>query len=129
MGTIKLQNKGVFAPGGMLRGRVVLPEGTGSRGLELRLFWATRGRGTEEVGVVAAEPLRDFDFAIQLPKVPPSFSGSLIGVEWAVELVDGEGESLALAEFVMSSTGQPLELGEVLEPVHLERKKWWKQHL
>lgn len=129
MGTIELENNGVFAPGETLRGRVVLPPGTGTRGLELRLFWMTRGRGTEEVGVVSTHPMRDFDFAVPLPKSPPSFSGSLVGLVWAVELVDGEGEGLALAEFVLSSTGEPLQLGEVPEPVHLERKKWWKQHL
>lgn len=73
--------------------------------------------------------MRNFEFALQLPKAPPSFSGSLVGIEGAVELVDGEGEALALKEFVLSATGQPLQLGEVLEPVHLERRKWWKQHL
>lgn len=126
---IELENDGVFRPGGTLCGRVRLPAGTPSRGLELRLFWMTRGRGTEEVGVVAGGKLRGYDFSFELPPAPPSFSGSLVGVVWAVELVDEEGGALALAEFVMSPTGEELRLGEVPEPRHLEHRKWWKKHL
>lgn len=129
MTTIELENDGVFRPGETLRGRVVLAEGVPSRGLELRLFWMTRGRGTEEVGVVGIAPLRDFGFTFDLPAAPPSFSGALVGIVWAVELVDGDGEGLAMAEFVMAPDGEALRLGEVPEPKHLERRKWWKKHL
>jgi hypothetical protein len=129
MATIELQNDGVFRPGETLRGRVRLDDGQPSPGLELHLLWMTRGRGTEQVEVVAVRDLHDLDFSFDLPPGPPSFSGSLVGVVWAVELVDGDGESLALREFILSPTGRELRLGRIEDPLHLAGRKAWKKRL
>lgn len=84
--------------------------------LELRLFWFTRGKGTEDVSVIhklrfenpqLAEGRR---FSFTLPAEPYSFSGQLVSVIWALELVVEPGEHATRVEFVMSPTGQELLL-------------------
>ncbi|MEP4077865.1 hypothetical protein [Haloferula sp.] len=81
----------------------------------------TRGRGTEEVGVVSAVPGRleadgTAEFSIQLPGTPWSFNGQLISVSWAVELVDDQGEPCGMESFVLSPDGNVPSLGEVSAP-------------
>jgi hypothetical protein len=86
------------------------------RGVELRLFWFTRGKGTEDVGVVnsmnfpspQAEEGRKFSFA--LPAEPWSFSGQLVSVIWALELVAQPGNHSTRVEFAMSPTGREIQL-------------------
>lgn len=81
------------------------------RSVELRLFWYTEGRGTQDVEIVdtahfeapGADDRRSFSFA--LPAAPYSFSGKLISLTWALELVaEPRGESLRL-EITVSPTG------------------------
>ena len=89
--------------------------------LELRVFWMTRGRGTEEVGVEAVSPVSlgadgSAAFSIVLPGLPWSFDGQLISVSWAVELVDDRGDGCAMAEFVLSPDGVVRKLGVIDKP-------------
>ena len=84
--------------------------------LEARLFWYTRGKGTEDVGVVAVEKIsgaeaageRTLSFA--LPVQPWSFSGKLVSLLWAVELVAEPGGQSARAEFTLSPDGTEILL-------------------
>ena len=110
-------------PGGTLTGRVVWRDGGRPDSLELRVFWMTSGRGTEEVNVIATVPGRLEDdgtvaFSIDLPELPWSFDGRLIQVSWAVEVVDREGEACALSDFVLSPDGEV----RVLEEVKVKKK-------
>ena len=84
--------------------------------LELRAFWFTCGKGTQDVGVYKsvrldappAEGKRRF--RLRLPYAPYSFSGRLISLTWALELVtepQGEGERL---EIILSPSGAEIEL-------------------
>src|SRR5215510_10930511 len=83
---------------------------------ELRLFWFTRGKGTEDVGVVQTmrfeapqlEEGRKFSFT--LPLEPWSFSGQLVSLIWALELVIEPGEETARVELIVSPTGQEILL-------------------
>lgn len=83
---------------------------------ELRLFWFTRGKGTEDVGVVQTtrfdapqlEEGRRFSFT--LPIEPWSFSGQLVSLIWALELVIGPGEQTARVELIVSPTGREILL-------------------
>lgn len=89
--------------------------------LELRVFWMTRGRGTEEVSVEAVSPVLlapdgSAAFSIKLPGAPWSFDGQLISVSWAVELVDDQGEGCGMAEFVLSPDGKVRKLGAIEKP-------------
>jgi hypothetical protein len=79
--------------------------------IEARLFYYTRGRGTEDVVVVQRtrfdppqqEGARPFQFT--LPDAPYSFSGKLLSIIWALELVAEPGGRSARFEFVMSPSG------------------------
>ena len=82
--------------------------------LELRLFWYTEGKGTQDVMVVARRIVenpessghRSFEF--RLPVGPYSFSGTLITLRWALELVALPGGETARLDLVMSPT--PVEI-------------------
>lgn len=84
--------------------------------VELRLFWFTRGKGTEDVGLVQTtrfdapqlEEGRKFSFT--LPPEPWSFSGQLVSLIWALELVTEPGEHATRVELVVSPTGQEILL-------------------
>jgi hypothetical protein len=105
-----------FLPGTELAGEVSWQTESEPGPVELRLFWHTEGKGTRDVEVVksisfnvaARQDRRDFSF--QLPDSPYSFSGKLISVVWALELVllsTGETERL---EIVISPTGAEIAL-------------------
>ncbi len=61
--------------------------------VEVRLAWATRGKGTEDMAVVRTERFerpKAVDgrrFALELPAAPYSFSGKLVSLVWILELV------------------------------------------
>ncbi len=84
---------------------------------ELRLFWYTSGKGTQDVGVVNtmtfAAPRTDDhrDFTLPLPREPYSFSGTLISLIWAIELIVEPGEHVERREIVLSATGEEVVLG------------------
>jgi hypothetical protein len=91
-----------------------LPEAPAN--LEVRLFWYTRGKGTEDVGIVAVERIENASSAgeravtFQLPSQPWSFSGKLISLLWAVELVTEPGGRASRAEFTLSPDGKEILL-------------------
>ena len=84
------------------------------RSLEARLFWFTRGKGTEDVDVVATEPVPapgahgERRVRFTLPDAPYSFSGRLISLIWAVELV--ADNTAARWEFVLAPEGREILL-------------------
>jgi hypothetical protein len=98
--------------------------------LEVRLFWYTRGKGTEDVSVVAVERVdnppaageRSWQF--KLPVQPWSFSGKLISLVWAVELVVEPSARAARAEFTLSPDGREILLhGDIAETGAAERNE------
>jgi hypothetical protein len=84
------------------------------RSLEARLIWFTRGKGTDDAGVVATETLTPLEpqgsrrVRFTLPDAPYSFSGALITLTWAVELV--ADDAAARWEFVMAPDGREIAL-------------------
>ena len=84
------------------------------KSLEARLFWFTRGKGTQDVGVVETQPVGMLQLSgherlrFKLPEAPYSFSGRLISLVWAVELV-ADDDQTARWEFVLAPEG-----GEIL---------------
>lgn len=86
--------------------------------LEARLFWYTRGKGTEDVWLVATRPLSPSvagreNIKFRLADAPYSFSGTLITLAWAVELV--ADDEVARWEFTMSPTGAEIRLDQPAE--------------
>jgi len=86
------------------------------KSVELRLFWFTRGKGTEDVGVVnqirfdAPQQEEGRKFSFTLPAEPWSFSGQLISLIWALELVAEPGGHTTRVELVVSPTSQEILL-------------------
>jgi hypothetical protein len=105
-----------FKPGEPLSGHVTWQIEGQPASAELRLFWYTSGKGTQDVGVVTtmtfAAPRSDDrrDFTLPLPREPYSFSGTLISLVWAIELIVEPGAHVAREEFVLSSTGREVVL-------------------
>lgn len=105
-----------FQPGDVLRGGAGWQLDEPPKSVEARLFYYTRGKGTEDVEVVATVPFeeprqqdaRPFEF--KLPAAPYSFSGKLISVIWAVELVTEPSGEAARTEFVLSPSGEEILL-------------------
>ena len=83
--------------------------------LEVRLFWFTQGKGTPDVGVVETQPVEitgaqgDRRVRFKLPATPYSFSGTLITLAWAVELIAND-DQVARWEFVMAPEGREVRL-------------------
>lgn len=104
----------VFAPGDTLSGSAAWELDDPTKPVEVRLFWYTRGKGTRDVGVIETTTFdmpprtgrREFRF--KLPESPHSFSGRLISLSWAVEVVCGSESSRC--DFVLSASGAEIDL-------------------
>ena len=105
------ENRTSFFPGEELSGAALWELDTPPQRAEVRLVWSTKGKGTEDAEVVATVT---FDtpqagdtrpFALRLPAAPYSFSGKLISLGWAVELVLQPGSQCARTEIVIAPDG------------------------
>jgi hypothetical protein len=82
-----------FSPGDTLAGRVRWTVDSDPKSVELRLFWYTAGKGTQNVGVEMtiafdnAQRNERRDFRMTLPAAPFSCSGKLVSIVWALELI------------------------------------------
>jgi len=105
-----------FAPGEELAGMASWILDQTPRAMEQRLFWFTKGAGNEDVGVVetvrfdhpAAQESRPF--RLRLPESPYSFSGKLITLAWALELVAEPSQTVARADIVVAPNGREVQL-------------------
>lgn len=108
-----------FTPGEEVAGTVSWSTDKPGEKVELRLFWFTRGKGTEDAGIVdtqsfegsAARESRPFRF--RLPAGPYSFSGQLISLVWALELVLASSKKVVRREFVVGPGGREVRLTSV----------------
>ncbi len=115
-----------FRPGETIQGTANWSLAEAPEALEVRLFWFTQGKGDQDVGVIETTALdgagregsRDFTFTA--PEAPLSFSGKLISLVWAVELVALPQGDAGRCELVISHTGEEIRIdntdGEALEP-------------
>jgi hypothetical protein len=110
-------DRDAYAPGETLAGTVSWQLDAPATGVEVRLFWYTRGKGTQDVHVVKAQQFdaagtggrRDFRFV--LPEEPYSFSGKLVSLTWALEAVAQPGDRSARRELVVAPGGHEIVLG------------------
>jgi hypothetical protein len=97
-----------FAPGQAIDGDLVWNFPKAPRWLELRLFWYTEGKGTQDVSVVARQRMdhpsangkQSFHFSA--PHHPPSCSGSLVTIRWALELVSQDRQPPPIVQLVIA---------------------------
>ena len=121
------EHKSAFEPGEEITGNVSWSLEKAARAVELRLFWFTRGKGTEDAGVVQTirfeQPLpqETRSFQLRLPDAPYSFSGKLISLVWALELIVSPSKEVARREFEMGPGAREIRL-ESLPPVGLVQK-------
>jgi len=100
-----------FKPGQKIAGRVTWQVDQAPTSAELRLFWYTSGKGTQDVGTIEAVPFPapqlndDRTFSLTLPREPYSFSGQLISVVWALELLVEPGSNVQRQDFFVSASG------------------------
>ncbi len=110
------EGRDAFVPGEKLTGTAQWQLPKPPRAVELRLLWSTRGKGTEDAGLVESirfedpRPEEKRPFRLRLPEGPYSFSGQLISLVWALELVAAPSQEAARAEFVMAPDRQAVRL-------------------
>ena len=105
-----------FRPGDTIKGAAFWKRDTAPKSVEIRLFWHTRGKGTEDVKVVGkeafpepkAEEARPFQF--RAPEGPYSFSGKLISLIWGLELVAEPGAESTRIELTISPSAREVLL-------------------
>jgi hypothetical protein len=110
------QNRTAFGPGDVVAGRASWRTDTEPESAELRLFWYTQGKGTQDVEIVqgqmfhAPRSMDEREFTFALPHDPYSFSGKLISLSWAIELIVEPGSHVQRCEIVMSPTGREVQI-------------------
>jgi hypothetical protein len=108
-----------FQPGEEVSGAVSWTVQKVPKSAELRLFWYTEGKGTRDVSVVAqqqffdAKPSDERSFQFTLPQAPYSFSGKLVSLIWALELVIEPGDHAERIEITVSPTGEEILLAQI----------------
>jgi len=111
---------GGFEPGAMLRGTAAWRCDREPQRAELVLLWYTQGRGTMDSAVAARSELpspkrqEQRPFSFELPHAPYSFSGTLISLIWAVELILDPGGT-ERRTFVLAPGGSEIRLPEGVE--------------
>jgi hypothetical protein len=100
-------------PGGTLSGHASWELEHTPKKVEIRLFWYTSGKGTEDVERIDTIELdgsradqRAFSFV--LPLQPYSFVGSLVSLQWGIEVI--AGKTHARSSFIMAPDGIPRRL-------------------
>ena len=92
-------------PGELTEGRASWHLDGDAEAVEVRLFWFTTGKGSQDVEIVrrlridSPDTSGHYDFSIRVPEGPYSFSGKLITLAWAIELIalpSGQTERLDL---------------------------------
>lgn len=109
-----VENRPAYRPGETVELTGLWALRAAPRSIEARLFWFTRGKGSEDLEVVAMQPAAgtpaagEHRFRFTLPDGPWSFSGKLITLQWAVELV--ADELSARWEFTLGPDGREVRL-------------------
>lgn len=112
------ENRTAFSPGDTILGAVLWQLDRAPRGAEANLLWFTRGKGTVDSSIIQtltfdlpqANDTRTFEWIA--PEEPYSFSGRLIAVIWAVELVINGGKLSERAEITIAPGGREIVLDD-----------------
>lgn len=76
--------------------------------LEIRLIWYTKGKGDRDVSIEAqravatSQPNAEEKFEFIAPNGPYSFSGKLISLIWAIEVVVFPGRDAEMVDIVIA---------------------------
>ncbi|TWT49955.1 hypothetical protein KOR42_37730 [Thalassoglobus neptunius] len=109
--TILSEQKG-FDPGVEVSVRVGWKFDETPDALELRLVWNTSGKGDRDLKVVQvveispSSPTGSHEVMLTLPWGPYSFSGKLLSIVWALELVAFPNNESLRREIVLAPNGE-----------------------
>ncbi len=111
-----LKDNNVYFPEEIIEGTVSWQLNIDPKKVYLRLFWFTSGKGTEDMEVVdeisfdnpGISDSRPFKFT--LPNEPYSFSGKLVSLTWALEILSKPGKEAEQKEIVVSPYGHEVNL-------------------
>lgn len=121
-GIVLTDGRTSFAPGEDLTGSISWSSSERPAWLELRLFWYTEGKGTQDIAVATTERFTDPGqhgekaFRLKAPSHPLSCSGRLVSIRWALELVSSDDQPVVKVDLVIAPGAREIELGHV-EPV------------
>lgn len=119
IGITLTDGRAAFEPGEAITGTVHWSGDKGPAWLELRLFWYTEGKGTQDVGVANAErfsepgPSGERTFRLPAPNHPLSCSGRLVSIRWALELVSADDQPVVKQDLVIGPGAREATLGHV----------------
>jgi hypothetical protein len=105
-----------FKPGETVRGLGGWRLDQPATSIDLRLFWYTEGKGTQDVAVAQTTTIENPPqngsqmFQFDLPASPYSFSGKLISLIWAVEMIARPGNESTRLPLTLSSDGDEIAL-------------------
>ena len=115
--TVEIEDgRTAFSPGETIRGTASWQLDQAPEEIEVRLFWYTQGKGDQDVGGVKTERVPapgsegSQEFAFAAPRGPHSFSGKLISVVWAVELVALPSRDAARQDLVIAPGGREIRI-------------------
>ena len=121
----------MYLPGETLVGAAGWSLSKAPKSAEVRLFWHTHGKGTQDVCVVATVPLANpasqevRSFEIALPTGPWSVDGRLVSLVWGLELVLEPGGRNVRRELVIAPGGAPANISDSL-PDEQAKAGWAK---
>ncbi|MBN2513131.1 MAG: hypothetical protein JXB18_09360 [Sedimentisphaerales bacterium] len=107
-----------FQPGQIIRGQVHWQADSTPPKACLRLLWYTKGKGTEDVGIVENVEFSDPQqndrrpYQFKIPEGPYSFSGELLSLVWSLELV--VGKQFSRQDITVSPDGHEIRLHETV---------------
>lgn len=110
------QQPAAYEPGAQISGNASWRLDHPPKNVELRLFYRTEGRGMQDVGVaqtvVFESPMQEDSrsFTLVAPDAPYSFSGKLITLTWAVELVALPSKNSTSIDLVIAPSGAVVQL-------------------
>ena len=106
-----------YAPGKNISGRMRWNFDAIPQWIEIRLFWFTEGKGTQDLSVVDQHRLTDCTmrgerpFSFIAPAFPPSCSGKLVSIRWALEMVSDVQEPIPCMNIVIAPNAEEIVLG------------------
>ncbi len=107
-----------FAPGATVEGRFEWSVRRDPKRVSLRLIWYTQGKGTQDIEIIEEIEVDDpsvageQSFRFTLPDSPYSFSGKLISLTWALELVTKRDEDSLELSILVSPWVKQVELSQ-----------------
>lgn len=113
---IDLRDQSSFPPNAQLKCRVSWDLLEAADSLELRLVWNTVGKGTQDMAIARHVVLNTPTFSghetvsMQLPGQPYSFSGKLVSIVWAIELVALPSNESTRVEITIGPEGREVVL-------------------